>query len=244
EEEEDEQPSPHACISASSLEHPSTDCNSLSSSSSLLHFEPGPPEPRRDWPGHWPGLNKKQLGACTFTSGYLWPDMAVGNLKKGPRLNTVLSVFAPVTWSGVEIRQIANPLHPANGAYGLFATRAMPAGKILGAYSGAYFPRVTKSDSAYIAALEGHPLQLSVDALEFGNEARFINDFHGVPQSHPGAVGEIATEANCAFRLRMHQITGLYYLEVFTKSHVSFGEELLFDYGPKWWSIMAPRGFI
>ncbi|TLD28377.1 hypothetical protein PspLS_03316 [Pyricularia sp. CBS 133598] len=101
----------------------------------------------------------------------------------------------------VEIRPITDPHHPANGQAGLFATRCLEPGSLILPYLGEIHPGADTTDDGdeeiYDYSKSDYDLWLSrdadvaVDAARCGNEARFVNDYRGVPG---------ASRANAEFR--------------------------------------------
>ncbi len=70
-----------------------------------------------------------------------------------------------------------------------------------------------------------------IDALAHGNETRFINDYHG-----------IADTPNVGFVAYHAQQTGELAVGVLSRRVLKRGEELLVDYGRKFWSTAADAG--
>ncbi|KAK4158325.1 hypothetical protein C8A00DRAFT_39307 [Chaetomidium leptoderma] len=108
----------------------------------------------------------------------------------------------------IRIIPITDPGHPANGQAGLFATRDLAPGELVLPYLGEIhigtppFGSSGGSDaSGYDYAQSDYDLwldrdaDLAVDAARTGNEARFVNDYRGVP----GRDGK--KKANAEFRV-------------------------------------------
>lgn len=88
-------------------------------------------------------------------------------------------------------------------------------------------PQQMNDSSKYLLEVFHDPLfgiSLDVDAEHFGNETRFINDFKSV-----------RPEPNVEFLLRRLPVTGELSVGVVTRQMVRRGEELLADYGSKFW---------
>ncbi|KAK3303260.1 uncharacterized protein B0T15DRAFT_438677 [Chaetomium strumarium] len=106
----------------------------------------------------------------------------------------------------VRITRITDPNHPAYGQAGLFATRDLAPGELVLPYLGevhigtAPFGSPTSASDDYDYATSDYDLwldrdaDLAVDAARMGNEARFINDYRGVP-------GRDGRKANAEFRV-------------------------------------------
>ena len=87
----------------------------------------------------------------------------------------------------VRITPISDPRHPAHGQCGLFAARDLKPGELIVPYLGEVHvgsassdPRSPHAKSDYDLWLD-HAADVAVDAARCGNEARFVNDYRGVP---------------------------------------------------------------
>ncbi|KAL8340838.1 hypothetical protein RB601_006773 [Gaeumannomyces tritici] len=155
-------------------------------------------------PRHSPALTKSQLAAIRIP-----PAQAAAPNTTAP--STIPRSLRRGPCPAVEIRTITDPRHPAAGQRGLFAARRLEPGALVLPYLGevhpgtvAEPPQPQKDDGGqqrqqqqYSYAESDYDLWLSrdadvaVDAARCGNEARFVNDYRGVP----GAV-----RANAEFR--------------------------------------------
>jgi len=125
--------------------------------------------------------------------------------------------------SFVEIQQIANNTHPAFGQFGVFSKIQLERGYVLGEYTGVVKLTNLKKTSGYASILyEDGTHSIDVDAVEAGNEFRFLNDYRGV--SATPNVKLFATVFN-----------GEYHIAVTIIKRVNKGEELLVDYGSTYW---------
>lgn len=87
----------------------------------------------------------------------------------------------------VRITPITNPTHPAYNQHGLFAGRPLARSSFIILYLGTlHSSRTTNQNSNYDLSLD-RDLDLSIDASQRGNEARFINDFRGIRPEGPNA---------------------------------------------------------
>ena len=109
---------------------------------------------------------------------------------------------------------------------GVFATEDLLDKIALGVYAGELFfqdTMVLKKDvSMYLwdfSVLGNHFL---IDASRYANELAFVNDFRG-----------IANQPNVSHTLLCHE--GVFYFGYQTIARVNKGEELLIDYGEKYW---------
>lgn len=152
-------------------------------------------------PAYSPRLSKAQLQAIKQRPADN-PDLAdiPQDLKRGP---------CPL----VNITPISDPAHPACGQYGLFAARDLNPGTLIIPYLGEVHPGGAPASCSTPAAAGSlasgggggggaadqhaksdydlwldHDADVAVDAARMGNEARFVNDYRGVPgKSRPNA---------------------------------------------------------
>eukprot|EP00293_Proteomonas_sulcata_P006635 CAMPEP_0184328014 /NCGR_PEP_ID=MMETSP1049-20130417/143395_1 /TAXON_ID=77928 /ORGANISM="Proteomonas sulcata, Strain CCMP704" /LENGTH=172 /DNA_ID=CAMNT_0026650299 /DNA_START=182 /DNA_END=700 /DNA_ORIENTATION=+ len=119
----------------------------------------------------------------------------------------------------VKVQRIsASENHPAAGQYGLFAAQNLNPGEVVLDYLGYVTSEEDADDSQYVAQLAPGVL---VNAFKMGNEARFINDFHGTKKN-----------PNVKFQRRVDDETGEWRLGVqVLKRKIRKGEELLITYG-------------
>jgi SET domain-containing protein len=128
--------------------------------------------------------------------------------------------------------------HPAAGQAGLFATRDLKPGTFILQYIGEIHDSSSDKhkDSDYDLSLD-RILGIGIDAAEKGNEARFINDYRGVPG---------VKKANAEFKeiwdgARKERGMGVWVLgEGKGKSGgkskgIRKGEEILVSYGRGFW---------
>ena len=114
-------------------------------------------------------------------------------------------------------------------ARGLFARCAIPAGTWIGDFAGLVKTQRPGDSSRYLLEIWRDPdvpdMRLDVDAQLYGNETRFINDYHGV-----------ADAPNISFTVYRHTWTGELAVGCLTLESVKCGAELLADYGQAFWS--------
>ena len=104
----------------------------------------------------------------------------------------------------------------------------MPAGAWLGDFAGLVKLQRSEDSSRYLLEVFHDPIlgmRLDIDATHFGNEMRFINDYHGIAQS-----------PNVAFVAYYAQFTGELAVGLITQRCVQPDEELLADYGRHFWA--------
>ena len=134
----------------------------------------------------------------------------------------------------LKIIIIKNRKHPCHGEGGLYAGEDIEKGAFLLDYAG--FVSITLGDehdtnkSSFLLNLfnsEEHMVYIDVDAARAGNEARFLNDFHGVPG---------IDAPNCQFWPYYDNVTGEKRIGIKTIREVATGQELLVDYGGKYFA--------
>mmetsp|Transcript_84824 Transcript_84824/g.226348 ORF Transcript_84824/g.226348 Transcript_84824/m.226348 type:complete len:170 (+) Transcript_84824:75-584(+) len=118
----------------------------------------------------------------------------------------------------VKIEKIPpNTPHPAAGQYGLFAAQTIHPGEHVLDYVGFVTTEEFAEESDYIAQLAPNVL---INAAKMGNEARFINDFHGTG-SMPNVRFQNYVDDNGETRLGVFAV----------KRKIKKGDELLITYG-------------
>jgi hypothetical protein len=123
-----------------------------------------------------------------------------------------------------EPRLIADPLHPAFGQFGLFATARIPSQTVLMCYGGFVQAHgVFPCSQAYTMGYGGVNDDLEIDSEFVGNLARFAND----PRGCPGTPG-----ANLVAQSK-HNRLGEAFTAIITKRMIMPGEELLLSYGSR-----------
>lgn len=81
----------------------------------------------------------------------------------------------------MRITPITNPSHPANGQSGLFAAKDLPPGSFILPYIGEVHGQAAAHEASDYDLSLDRDIELAVDAARSGNEARFVNDYRGVP---------------------------------------------------------------
>lgn len=128
----------------------------------------------------------------------------------------------------LEVRGVPKG-HAAYPGAGLFAAQRLPAGVHVVDYAGHLVVQWGKAGevnrSNYIFNLfNSDGIFIDVDANSLGNESRFVNHYEG-----------IRDKPNCTFRLESDERTGARRVGVFTLVDVPCGDELLVDYGGRFW---------
>ncbi|KAK4100509.1 hypothetical protein N658DRAFT_473003 [Parathielavia hyrcaniae] len=157
----------------------------------------------------------------------------------------------PGPCASVLITPITDPSHPAHGQAGLFATCDLAPGELILPYLGEIHIGTAPfgsggSEEGYNYAQSDYDLwlgreaDLAVDAARMGNEARFVNDYRGVP-------GRGGRKANAEFRVVWDARTAEICMAVFVLPAgkravgrarvvgITRGEEVLVSYGRGFW---------
>lgn len=132
----------------------------------------------RNWPESLPYLTSP------FYSSSL-SKVQLQSLRTRPASADLLEVprdLNPGPCAGVRITPISDPRHPACGQAGLFATRPLAPATLVLPYLGEVHPSgsAEHASSDYDLWLDRGG-DVAVDASTMGNEARFVNDYRGVP---------------------------------------------------------------
>ena len=87
----------------------------------------------------------------------------------------------------VKIQTIADPRHPACNQHGLFAAKNLDPNTFILLYCGViHGPEEASEESNYDLSLDREN-SIGIDAAQYGNEARFVNDYRGVRDAGPNA---------------------------------------------------------
>lgn len=129
----------------------------------------------KNWPSHVPYLK-----APAYSHNLTPAQIHAARTRPANAVDIPLSTpLGPCTL--VRITPITNPAHPAFGQSGLFAAKDISAGSFVLPYIGeVHGPGKAHEESDYDLSLD-RDADLAVDASEQGNEARFVNDYRGVP---------------------------------------------------------------
>ncbi|KAL2147310.1 hypothetical protein VTI28DRAFT_10300 [Corynascus sepedonium] len=206
-----------------------------------------------NWPSHIPYLARPAY------SPYLAPThlqaLRTRPADASDQLPEIPRHLKPGPCPSVRITPITDPNHPAHGQAGLFAARDLAPGELILPYLGEVHigtppfglpPRAADDDARYDYGGSDYDLwldrdaDLAVDAARMGNEARFVNDYRGVP-------GRGGKKANAEFRVAWDPRTGERCMAVFVLTAgkratgrartvgIARGEEILVSYGRGFW---------
>lgn len=198
--------------------------------------------PYLDSPAYSPALSKSQLQSLrTRPTNYDNATLAAAaGLREVPR------DVKPGPCANVKITPITDAQHPACGQAGLFAARALPAGSLILPYIGELHPAdaAAHSSSDYDLWLDRGG-DVAVDAARMGNEARFVNDYRGVP----GAVRPNAEFGEVWDVRRGEKGMAVFVLPVGKKAKgkgggggIAKGQEILVSYGRGFWEKRREEG--
>ncbi|KAK4230131.1 putative set domain-protein [Podospora fimiseda] len=151
--------------------------------------------------------------------------------------------YKPGPCQSVRITPITDPAHPAHNQSGLFAATNLQPGQLILPYIGELHsslpnPSYDYSSSDYDLWVDREG-DVAVDASRMGNEARFVNDFRGVPGKMEGG----KSKANAEFKVvwderRKERVMGVFVLGEGKSGKVKGirkGEEILVSYGRGFW---------
>lgn len=168
--------------------------------------------------------------ACTGTAAAPAPqDIIPVHLPRGPSANA-------------SIVPIVDPSHPANGQSGLFAACHLAPGSFILPYYGlvhsALLPHSLKHESSDYDLWLDRDASVAVDAVDMGNEARFINDYRGV-KNRPNAEFRESWDAR-----RKEKCMAVFVLPAGKKANpkskaslgIAKGDEILVSYGKGFWA--------
>lgn len=188
----------------------------------------------------WPGLKKALKVSEMHTKGIeapadarglprLWPDnveYVSNNLADAEMWRLCKISKAPTLIPNVEIKAVGEQhvcYQKGRECFGLYATNNLRSGTVIGNYAGLVKRRLPDDSSQYLLSFlseEESGIKLDIDAESFGNETRFINDFHG-----------IASAPNCKYQIYDDETRMSRAARVVVISAIAPGEELLCDYG-------------
>jgi hypothetical protein len=115
---------------------------------------------------------------------------------------------------GVKIQQLPEN-HMLANQYGLFATKQFNKFDIIGEYVGV----VGFNNGKYVASINNEGL--GIDAEKYGNELRFINDYHNIADN-PNAI------------MSLCYIDSYPHIIIVCTNNISIGQEILIDYGDEY----------
>jgi SET domain-containing protein len=153
----------------------------------------------------------------------------------------------------VKITPISGPSHPANGQYGLFATKHLKPGTFILLYLGSVQPGSEPTPSnersttvSGTAATQHSDYELwldkdatvAVDAEKRGNEARFINDFRGVKDRPNAEFREVWSARHRERCMAVFVLSEGKKSKAKTKASAGIvkGDEILVSYGKGFWA--------
>lgn len=188
-------------------------------------------------PAYSPTLSKSQLQTLRSKSD-------ASSSSASPDLREIPRDLKPGPCTHVKITPITDTQHPAYGQAGLFAARALPPGSLILPYMGELHPAdaAAHSSSDYDLWLDRSG-DVAVDAARMGNEARFVNDYRGVP----GAVRANAEFGEVWDVRRGEKGMAVFVLPAGKKEKskgggIAKGQEILVSYGRGFWEKRREEG--
>jgi hypothetical protein len=155
-----------------------------------------------------------------------WPSNVQFIQQMKPLLQEIFSTEIVPSNSKVAITKILDPNHPVRGHFGLHAAVDIPANTTIGFYMGEIITHNPK-DPAYLYYIGTiNNVTYYIDAKEYGNEMRFVNDYRKIAPS-PNVKFTKLMSPNTPFNIKV-QLSSL--------RDISQGEELLVDYGSCYWT--------
>jgi hypothetical protein len=192
--------------------------------------------PPTSWPASLPFLSTVHVdGSVTLAQQEIFHPAQV----PGAETYTIPTqcVFSPTPNPLVNIEAVTSQSHPAYPQCGLFAARALPPGTHILDYTGLLHscPLPACASSDYDLAFLDRDASLAIDGAVMGNEARFINDYHGICAA-PNAVFEEyfikvkGSRGRDVWEARM----GVWVSPACEKG-IAKGEEICLSYGRGFW---------
>mmetsp|Transcript_16557 Transcript_16557/g.26431 ORF Transcript_16557/g.26431 Transcript_16557/m.26431 type:complete len:633 (-) Transcript_16557:8-1906(-) len=177
----------------------------------------------RDWPSN----------EGRFITHFIHPGETMENSLR-LRLCINYSSADVVKIKTISDREDPNYVQPGHNR-GLFANTFIEKGAFILPYSGKVVLADDDGCCDYEIPFPAYDPTRSyvVRPLEYGNEARFINDYrhHGCRQRH----------ANVQLKQAWSRHTGACFIGVFAKLDIGIGEELLMDYGKHYWQLQRRK---
>lgn len=196
-------------------------------------------------PFYSPSLSKAQLQSLRTRPA---PPAAAADTSAAssphppPLLPEVPRDLPPGPCAAVRIAPVSDPTHPAFGQAGLFAARALAPAALVLPYLGEVHPAGAAAHAAsdYDLWLDrSGDVDVAVDAARMGNEARFVNDYRGVP----GAARPNAEFCEVWDVRRGERGMAVFVLPAGKKEKgkgkgggIAKGQEILVSYGKGFWS--------
>ncbi|OCT52187.1 SET domain protein [Cladophialophora carrionii] len=144
--------------------------------------------------------------------------------------------FSPTSNPAVVIESIKLPSHPAYPQSGLFAARPLVPGTHIIDYTGLLHscPLPSCSTSDYDLAFLDRDASLAIDGAGMGNEARFINDYHGIRDGPNAVFEEYYVRVKGAKGKEMWEARMGVWVNPLS-SGIAKGEEICLSYGKGYW---------
>ena len=145
----------------------------------------------------------------------------------------------------LQLKKVEDPQHPCCGERGVFANRTIPKGFVFWPYAGVATTNTMLDTLEYQGSCHLHNVYswehttkavpgLAFDGLLVRGVLGYVNDYHHVPRAnranvHPVDVG-----------IKTHGSGSLPFVIYVTSEKISIGEELLVNYGKRYFSHLKP----
>lgn len=151
--------------------------------------------------------------------------------------DATLPVHQTTNSSNIQILSISDKPHPAYGQKGLFASHTLKPDTFICFYLGFVHGAAETDPASNFDLSLDRGLQISVDATQMGNEARFINDYRGIRE------GPNAEFRDCLAAVdgKPERRIGVFVLSAGKKGGkrargIGKAEEIVVSYGKGFWS--------
>jgi hypothetical protein len=199
--------------------------------------------PPKTWPTSMPYLSTVHLdSSLTQSQLTAFRPSTFPNGTPGSEVYSIstLCQYFPSSNPLVQISPITNPTHPAYGQSGLFAARSLPPGIHILDYTGSLHscplsgPNSTCATSDYDLAFLSRDLSLAIDSARMGNEARFVNDYHGITEKPNAVFEEYFTRVKVKGRECWEGRMGIW-VDPRAQEGIGKGREVCVSYGRGYW---------
>jgi nuclear pore complex protein Nup98-Nup96 len=204
--------------------------------------------PPKNWPSTIPYLSTVHLdSSLTESQIAAFRPSTLPSCTSNQEIYSIptLCQYSPSSNPLVTITPITDPQHPAYGQSGLFAARTLSSGTHILDYTGSLhscpLPGLISpcATSDYDLAFLSRDLSLAIDSAKMGNEARFINDYHGIAETANAVFEEYFTKVKVKGRECWEGRMGIW-VDPRAESGIAKGEEVCVSYGRGYWR--ARRG--
>lgn len=201
--------------------------------------------PPPNWPSSLPYLSTSHLDPSLTPSQHALVHPLSLPQDPTPYVIQTAVTYSPTINPLITITPITDPSHPAYSQHGLFTTRFLPSGTHILDYTGLLHscPLPTCSASDYDLAFLSRDASIAIDGQSMGNEARFINDYHGVNDAGPNAIfEEYFVKVKGKGGKEVWQARMGVWVKPGLEAGIGKGEEILLSYGRGYWKARGLGG--